>query len=136
MRRSSAESFIMNNGYADPSKVLVGPTIYGAGYSRFPHVVDVLKSVRLDAGHTLSGWFSAVQGGLNFDDRTKNKTQPEAGLNATANCPCQIASPYLLSPTNLGFSGTPSALALNVPAALATYFPPLHPLATPNSFVR
>ncbi len=132
---SSSPSFTLGNGYADPTKVLVGPTIYGAGYSRFPHVVDVLKSVRLDAGHTLSGWFSAVQGGLNFDDRTKNKTQPEASLNANANCPCQIASQYLLSPTNLGFSGTPSALAWNVPAVLANYFQPIQPSTTASYLV-
>jgi iron complex outermembrane recepter protein len=132
---SSAPSFLLNNGYTDPSKVLVGPTIYGAGYSRFPHVVDELKSVRLDAGHTLSGWFSSLQGGLNFDDRTKNKTQPEASLNANANCPCQIASQYLLSPTNLGFSGTPSALAWNVPAVLANYFQPIQPSTTQSFLV-
>ena len=132
---SSAPSFLLNNGYTDPSKVLVGPTIYGAGYSRFPHVVDVLKSVRLDAAHTLSGWFSAVQGGVNFDDRTKNKTQPEASLNANANCPCQIASQYLLPPTNLGFSGTPSSLSWNVPAVLATYFQPIQPSTTANYLV-
>jgi TonB-dependent receptor len=132
---SSAPSFTLNNGYTDPSKVLVGPTIYGAGYSRFPHVVDELKSVRLDAGHTLSGWFSSLQGGLNFDDRTKNKTQPEASLNANANCPCQIASQYLLSPTNLGFSGTPSALAWNVPAVLANYFQPIQPSTTQSFLV-
>jgi iron complex outermembrane recepter protein len=132
---SSAPSFTLNNGYTDPSKVLVGPTIYGAGYSRFPHVVDELKSVRLDAAHTLSGWFSAVQGGLNFDDRTKNKTQPEANLNANANCPCQIASQYLLPPTNLGFSGTPSALAWNVPAVLANYFQPIQPSTTQSFLV-
>jgi iron complex outermembrane receptor protein len=132
---SSAPSFTLNNGYTDPSKVLVGPTIYGAGYSRFPHVVDELKSVRLDAGHTLSGWFSALQGGVNFDDRTKNKTQPEANLNANANCPCQIASQYLLSPTNLGFSGTPSALAWNVPAVLANYFQPIQPSTTQSFLV-
>ena len=132
---SSAPSFTLNNGYTDPAKVLVGPTIYGAGYSRFPHVVDELKSVRLDAGHTLSGWFSSLQGGLNFDDRTKNKTQPEANLNANANCPCQIASQYLLSPTNLGFSGTPSALAWNVPAVLANYFQPIQPSTTQSFLV-
>jgi iron complex outermembrane receptor protein len=132
---SSAPSFKLNNGYTDPAKVLVGPTIYGAGYSRFPHVVDELKSVRLDAAHTLSGWFSAVQGGLNFDDRTKNKVQPEASLNANANCPCQIASQYLLPPTNLGFSGTPSALAWNVPAVLANYFQPIQPSTTQNYLV-
>jgi iron complex outermembrane receptor protein len=132
---SSAPTFSLNNGYTDPSKVLVGPTIYGAGYSRFPHVVDELKSVRLDAAHALSGWFSTVQGGLNFDDRTKNKTQPEANLNANANCPCQIASQYLLPPTNLGFSGTPSALAWNVPAVLANYFQPIQPSTTQSFLV-
>jgi len=132
---SSSPSFKLNNAYADPSQVLVGPTIYGAGYSRFPHVVDVLKSARLDAAYHLSGWFSAIQGGLNFDDRTKNKTQPEANLNANANCPCQIASQYLLSPTNLSFSGTPSALAWNVPAVLANYFQPIQPSTTLNYLV-
>jgi iron complex outermembrane receptor protein len=132
---SSSPSFHLNNGYTDPTKVLVGPTIYGAGYSRFPHVVDELKSVRLDAAYALSGWFSALQGGLNFDDRTKNKTQPEANLNANANCPCQIASQYLLSPTNLGFSGTPSAIAWNVPAVLANYFQPIQPSTTQSFLV-
>jgi iron complex outermembrane recepter protein len=132
---SSSPSFTLNNGYTDPAKVLVGPTIYGAGYSRFPHVVDELKSVRLDAAHALSGWFSSLQGGLNFDDRTKNKTQPEANLNANTNCPCQIASQYLLSPTNLSFSGTPSALAWNVPAVLANYFQPIQPSTTASYLV-
>ncbi len=132
---SSAPSFTLNNGYADPSKVLVGPTIYGAGYSRFPHVVDELKSVRLDASHSLSGWLSGVQAGLNFDDRTKNKIQPEASLNANANCPCQIGSQYLLPATNLSFSGTPSALAWNVPAVLANYFQPIQPSTTASYLV-
>ncbi|MDP9014022.1 MAG: TonB-dependent receptor [Pseudomonadota bacterium] len=132
---SSAPSFTLNSSYTDPSKVLVGPTIYGAGYSRFPHVVDELKSVRLDVSHTLSGWLSGVQGGVNFDDRTKNKRQPEAGLNANANCPCQIASQYLLPPTNLGFSGTPSSLAWNVPAVLANYFQPIQPSTTQSYLV-
>ena len=132
---SSAPSLTLNNGYADPSKVLVGPTIYGAGYSRFPHVVDELKSVRLDATHSLSGWLSGVQAGLNFDDRTKNKIQPEASLNANANCPCQIGSQYLLPATNLSFSGTPSALAWNVPAVLANYFQPIQPSTTASYLV-
>jgi iron complex outermembrane receptor protein len=132
---SSSPSFTLGNGYADPTKILVGPTIYGAGYSRFPHVVDELKSARLDVSHTLSGWFSGIQGGVNFDDRTKNKRQPEAGLNANANCPCVIASQYLLPPTNLGFSGTPSALSWNVPAVLANYFQPIVPSTTANYLV-
>jgi iron complex outermembrane receptor protein len=131
----SAPTFALQNQYTDPSKVLVGPTIYGAGYSRFPHVVDELKSARLDTSYALSGWFSSVSGGLNYDDRTKNKRQPEANLNANANCPCEIASQYLLSPTNLSFSGTPSGLAWNVPAVLANYFQPIVPSTTASYLV-
>ena len=36
--------------YADPATVQVGPTIYGAGYSKIPAVTDELKSGRLDLG--------------------------------------------------------------------------------------
>ncbi len=132
---SSAPTFQLNNQYTDPSKVLVGPTIYGAGYSRFPHVNDELKSVRFDVSHTAGGWFSTVTGGVNYDDRTKAKRQPEGGLNALANCPCQIASQYLLPPTNLGFSGTPSSLSWDVPAVLANYFQPIQTSTTANYLV-
>jgi TonB-dependent receptor len=126
----SAPTFSLGRGYTDPSQVTVGPTIYGGGYSRFPHVVDELKSGRLDVSHAAGGWFTAVQGGFNYDDRTKTKVQPEASLNANANCPCQISPADLLSPANLGFSGTPSALAWNVPAVLANYFQPIVPSTT------
>lgn len=127
---ASTPTFALQNGYSDPTKVLVGPTIYGGGYSRFPHVTDELKSARLDVSHAASGWFTMVQGGINFDNRTKNKRQPEAGLNANANCPCVLAPAVLLSPTNLGFSGTPNALSWNVPAVLANYFQPIQPSTT------
>jgi TonB-dependent receptor len=123
---SSQPTFAATNGYADPSKVLVGPTIYGGGYSRFPHVTDELKSFRLEGGHTAGGWFSDVLAGINYDDRTKDKKQPETGLN-TVNGFVQIGPQYLLSPANLGFSGTPSSLAWNVPAVLANYFKPIVP---------
>lgn len=130
---ASGPTFGLQNGYTDPSKVLVGNTIYGAGYSRFPHVVDQLKSVRVDVSRNLEGWFSSVAGGLNYDDRTKHKIQPEGGLNADADCPCQIASQYLLPATNLGFAGAPSALSWNVPAVLANYFQPIVTSTTGNS---
>jgi TonB-dependent receptor len=130
---SSSPSFPLNNGYTDPSKVLIGNTIYGAGYSRFPHVVDTLKSARIDVSHPVGWWFSAVSAGVNYDDRTKDKRQPEGGLTSDADCPCQIASQYLLPATNLGFSGTPSALSWNVPAVLAHYFQPIDTSTTANS---
>jgi len=132
---SSSPSFALQNAYTNPAQVLVGPTIYGAGYSRFPHVEDELKSVRFDVSHPAGGWFSSVQGGVNYDDRTKTKVQPEANLNANANCPCQISAADLLSPTNLSFSGTPSALAWNVPAVIANYFQPIMPSTTASYLV-
>jgi iron complex outermembrane receptor protein len=129
----SSPTFALQNQYTNPAQVLVGPTIYGAGYSRFPHVVDELKSIRFDVSHPAGGWFSAVMAGVNYDDRTKSKVQPEANLNAIAGCPCEIASQYLLPATNLGFSGTPSSLSWNVPAVLANYFQPIQASTTANS---
>jgi iron complex outermembrane receptor protein len=124
---SSQPTFTANNSYTDPSKVLVGPTIYGGGYSRFPHVTDELKAFRLEGTHSAMGWFGDVVAGVNYDDRSKDKKQPETGLNTVGGTFDQIGSQYLLSPANLGFSGTPGSLAWNVPAVLANYFQPIVP---------
>jgi TonB-dependent receptor len=123
----SQPTFTAQNAYTDPSKVLVGPTIYGGGYSRFPHVVDELKSFRLEGTHPAGGWFSDVILGANYDDRSKDKKQPETGLGTVGNTFDQIGSQYLLAPANLSFSGTPSSLAWNVPGVLANYFNPIVP---------
>ncbi len=123
----SQPTFTAQNNYADPTKVLVGPTIYGGGYSRFPHVTDELKSFRLEGTHPAGWWFSDVILGANYDDRSKDKIQPETGLNTVGGTFDQIGSQYLLSPANLSFSGTPSSLAWNVPGVLANYFNPVVP---------
>ncbi len=125
--QGSMPSFTVQNGYTNPSQVLVGPTIYGAGYSRFPHVEDKLKSARLEGTHDAGWWFSDVVVGANYDDRTKDKVQPETGLSTIGNQAYQIAPQYLLPPTNLGFSGTASPLSWNVPGVLAAYFQPVVP---------
>lgn len=124
---SSQPTFTAQNSYTDPTKVLVGPTIYGGGYSRFPHVTDELKSFRLEGTHPAGGWFSDVILGANYDDRSKDKIQPETGLGTVGGTFDQIGSQYLLSPTNLSFSGTPSSLSWNVPGVLAAYFNPVVP---------
>ena len=124
---SSQPTFQLQNAYTDPSKVLVGPTIYGGGYSRFPHVTDELKSARLEATDAAGGWFRDVTFGANYDDRTKDKRQPETGLNTTGNTFDPIPANLLLAPANLGFSGTPSSLAWNVPGVLAQLFQPIVP---------
>jgi len=123
---SSEPSFTLNNSYDDPSKIFVGPTIYGGGYSRFPHVTDKLQSYKLEGSHDLGWWFSDVVVGVNYDNRTKDKKQPEANLN-TVNGFINVDPSLLLSPSNLGFSGTPDGLSWNVPGVLSRYFAPITP---------
>lgn len=127
LRQSSASTFALLNSYSNPAQVQVGPTIYGAGYSRFPHVVDELKSFRLEGSHAAGDWFRDVVTGVNYDDRTKDKRQPETALSTNGNQYYQLAPNLLLPPANLGFSGTPSPLAWNVPGVLAADFQPVVP---------
>jgi iron complex outermembrane receptor protein len=132
---TSQPTFTAQRSYTNPAQVLVGPTIYGGGYSRFPHVVDELKSFRLEGAHPAGGWFSDFLVGANYDDRTKTKHQPETGLNTIGGTFDQIASNLLLSPANLSFSGTPPSLAWNVPGVLNTYFQPIVPNSTAGFLV-
>ncbi len=112
--------------YADPAIVQVGPTIYGAGYSKIPHVTDELKSGRVDLGLALNtGWLSNVAAGLNYADRTKDKFQPEGNLNTIGNGYFQIAPENLLTPTNVNYAGAGEALAWDVPKVLAAYYQPI-----------
>ena len=111
--------------YADPANVQVGPTIYGAGYTKIPHVTDELKSARVDVGHTLGGWFSGALVGVNYADRTKDKLQPEGNLSTIGNGYYQIGSESLLSPTNISYAGTGAVLAWDVPSVLANYYQPI-----------
>ena len=117
-------SFLRN--YADPSIVQVGPTIYGAGYSKIPQVTDELKSGRLDLGRTLeNGWFSGAAVGINFSDRTKDKFQPEGGLQTIGGGYHQIGADSLLSPTNLSYAGAGNVLAWDVKRVLNAYYQPI-----------
>src|SRR4029078_7672819 len=112
--------------YADPAIVQVGPTIYGAGYSKIPHVTDELKSGRLDLGRTFENdWFSGASVGMNFSDRTKDKFQPEGSLQTIGGGYHQIAADSLLSPTNLSYAGAGSALAWDVKEVLSAYYQPI-----------
>ena len=117
-------SFLLD--YADPANVQVGPTIYGAGYTKAPKVTDELKSFRLDAKRdAYLGWFDSTSFGVNYSDRTKDKISPESGLSTIGGGYHQIADQYLLTPTNLGYAGAGQALAWNVPDVLSTYYDPI-----------
>jgi TonB-dependent receptor len=123
---ASQPTFTLGNSYDNPASIYVGPTIYGGGYSRFPHVTDKLQSYKLEASHDLGWWFKDAVIGINYDNRTKDKTQPETGLN-TVDGFINVDPSLLLSPSNLGFSGTANGLAWNVPGVLAKYFQPVVP---------
>jgi iron complex outermembrane recepter protein len=114
-----------NANYADPALVQVGPTIYGSGYSKIPHVTDELKSGRVDFSRTIGGWFSAIAGGVNYADRTKDKVQPEGGLSTIGNGYFAIGPDSLLPSTNLSYAGSGHILAWDVPSVLANYYQPI-----------
>ncbi len=117
-------SFLLD--YADPSIVQVGPTIYGAGYSKIPHVEDELKSGRVDLGFVLeNGWISRISTGINYADRSKDKFQPEGNLNTLGGGYHEVAGDQLLKPTNLNYAGAGQALAWDVKDVLATYYQPI-----------
>jgi iron complex outermembrane recepter protein len=114
--------------YADPNRIQLGSSIYGAGYGKSPKVDDELKSVKLQ-GTTALGFlpeaFTEVDFGLNYADRLKQKRQPEAPLNAPNNF---LASSIPTLPNaNLGFAGAPNAVAWNVPAVISSNFNPYIP---------
>ncbi len=68
--------------YADPLRVQVGPTIYGAGYTKIPHIEDELTSYRVDfLREGELWWFATTSFGVNYSDRTKDKQTPEANLS-------------------------------------------------------
>jgi iron complex outermembrane recepter protein len=122
---TSMASLTFQRNYTDPSLVQIGPTIYGTGYVKKPHIQDELKSARIDVSRELTGWFDSVAFGVNYADRSKDKKSPESSLSTLAGGFTPIASQYLLSPTNLSYAGAPSVLAWDVPAVMAAYYKPI-----------
>jgi iron complex outermembrane receptor protein len=112
--------------YADPNAVQVGPTIYGAGYSKAPEVEDELTAFRLDATRYLDMWgFESVSFGANYSDRTKDKISPETGLNTIGGGYYALDDQYLLRPMNLNYADAGQALAWRVMPVLREYFDPV-----------
>ncbi|HVF16504.1 MAG TPA: TonB-dependent receptor, partial [Steroidobacteraceae bacterium] len=114
-----------NNNYADPTRVQVGPTIYGSGYSKIPRVTDELSSIRLDVARSLGGWFSDGIAGINYSDREKDKFQPEGSIQTIGGGYRQLSGDQLIAPMNLNYAGAGRALAWNVPAALSAHYQPI-----------
>lgn len=111
--------------YADPAGVRIGPTIYGAGYARTPHIEDELKSARVDVERLFDGWLSKVAAGVNYSERSKSKEQPETSLSTLDNRFFQVDSRYLFDAADLSYAGTGSILAWHVPSLLSAYYQPI-----------
>ena len=123
---NSMPSISFARNYTDASMVQIGPTIYGTGYVKKPHIEDKLKSARIDVSRELTGWFDSVVAGINYSDRSKEKQSPETSLSTKgAGGFTQIDPKYLLNPTNLSYAGAPSVLAWDVPSVLDAYYNPI-----------
>ncbi|MGX9719415.1 TonB-dependent receptor [Stenotrophomonas acidaminiphila] len=110
--------------YSDYGELYLTNTIYGSGYGKTPHVDDELKGFRLAANFPAPegfSWFSDIDVGFNYADRSKDKTQAEGNINLGAQGITSIASDLQYAPVDLGFAGAGYIPAWNVPAAVARY---------------
>lgn len=107
--------------YSNPARLYVANTIYGSGYGKVPKVEDELKGFKLAGTFSYgdSSLISDIEAGVNYAERTKKKRQPEGAINLRPG-----ASPFLIpgdlqySSVNLGFSGTGTIPAWNVPGVV------------------
>ena len=112
--------------YADPLRVQVGPTIYGAGYTKIPHIEDELTSYRVDfLREGELWWFATTSFGVNYSDRTKDKQTPEAGLSTINGEYYAVGANERIKPTNLNYANSGQALAWRVKDVLKTYYDPI-----------
>ncbi|MNV02113.1 TonB-dependent Receptor Plug Domain protein [compost metagenome] len=116
--------FTPGRDYSDYSKLYLTNTIYGSGYGKTPHVDDELKGFKLAVTFPSPdgfNWFSDIDFGVNYADRSKDKTQAEGNILLGAQGDTSIAADLQYKPVNLGFAGAGYIPAWNVPAAVARY---------------
>lgn len=116
--------FTPGRDYSDYSKLYLTNTIYGSGYGKTPHVDDELKGFKLAVTFPAPdgfNWFSDIDFGVNYADRSKDKTQAEGNILLGAQGDTSIAADLQYKPVNLGFAGAGYIPAWNVPAAVARY---------------
>lgn len=111
--------------YADPSKILLTDGM-GWGHDglwKKPTVTDEIKSFRLDAKRSLSGWFTSLDMGVDYTDRYKAREMNEVWADLkNGRAPVSISSDLLRTPTTLGFAGIPGVLTYDVMGVLNKYY--------------
>jgi iron complex outermembrane recepter protein len=110
--------------YADPSViVLTDPGGWGQdGYIKTPQIKDQLSSFRASAERAFSGGpFSSMEFGVNYTDREKQRSVPEAFLDLI-NDETTVPGNFLISPVDLGFAGVPGSLSYQINPVLAQFY--------------
>lgn len=119
-------NFSFSRDYRDPGPLVLGdPGGWGQdGYIKTPQIDDKLTSFRLDAKRTfLDSFISSVEFGVNYADREKQRTVPEAFLDLLNNrAPVAVDSSLLVRPVDLSHVGLPGTLSYDIPAVLARYY--------------
>lgn len=110
--------------YSNPANLFLSNTIYGSGYGKTPKVEDELTGFKLSASipaPAALGWFSDIDVGVNYADRSKNKRQPEGNINLGAQGNTAIGDDLQYGLVDLGFAGVGLIPSWNVPGAVARY---------------
>jgi iron complex outermembrane recepter protein len=110
--------------YTDPNViVLTDPGGWGQdGYIKTPNVKDDLTSFRASAERAFSGGpFSSVEFGINYSDREKQRSVPEAFLDLI-NDETTVPGNFLISPVDLSFAGVPGSLSYQINPVLAQFY--------------
>ncbi len=119
-------NFSFSRDYTDPSALVLGdPGGWGQdGYIKTPEIDDELTSVRLDFKRSfLEGPISSVEFGINYADREKQRSVPEAFLDLLNNrAPVPVDNALLVRPVDLSHLGLPGTLSYDIPAVLDRYY--------------
>ncbi len=121
--------------YADPAAiVLTDPGGWGQdGYIKKPEIDDELRSFRVGLEKSFSdSMFSSLELGVNYADREKSRSVPEAFLELIGD-PARgagvdevVVDPALLvRPTGLDFLGIPGTFAYEINGVFSRYYTPV-----------
>lgn len=117
--------FTFSRDYADPSQiVLTDPGGWGQdGYIKTPQIDDELNSYRLDFERSfLDSMFSSLEFGVNYADREKQRTVPEAFLDLISD-QTVVPAEFLIDPVELGHAGLGGGtLSYRINDVLGTFY--------------
>jgi iron complex outermembrane receptor protein len=111
--------------YANPANLMLGdPGGWGRdGRSNYPTSDDRIKALRLGVGRDLSGVFSKVEAGVNFNERSKEVDFTEFYYNLkNGRTPVAVPANFLLAPTPLSFAGIPGVMSYDVNGVASTLY--------------